>query len=355
MPIPSVLTILRAVKDRGSISRTDLQHLTGLSWGTITNTTRDLLQRRLIREEGSTATKAGRKPVRLALNRLSHCLWGLHLSPARLRLVALNLTGDTLAAQDLPLTPETAPADLLHQAAATLKTLAASPALAGRTCLGIGVALPGVIDHAHGLLRHAPGLPAWKNVPVRTLLHAAAGLPVHIERIANCIALAERWFGAAGDTENLLCLHLDHDIDLGLLLGGQIFRGTHNLAGNVATLPLSANITLHSLCSPLLSPPTDNPRPSADALATALCQTLHITVGLFDPQAILLTGILAETYPQLLISANDALEAAHRAGHNAELLTPRVLTDAPAAGACGMILDAAFDALPFLTHSRITV
>src|ERR1043166_7368797 len=49
MPIASVLNILRTIKDRGAISRTDLQQVTGLSWGTITNTTRELLNRKLIK------------------------------------------------------------------------------------------------------------------------------------------------------------------------------------------------------------------------------------------------------------------------------------------------------------------
>jgi predicted NBD/HSP70 family sugar kinase len=353
MPVPSVLTILRAVKERGSISRTDLQQLTGLSWGTITNTTRDLIARRLIREEGATATKAGRKPVRLALNRLSHCLWGLHLEPTHLRLLALNLTGETLAAENIPFSPDTPPAEALTRAANTLKNLASTPHLAGRSCLGIGVALPGAIDHAHGLLRNAPRLPSWKNLPVRTLLAAATGLTVHIERTVNCIALAERWFGAAGDVENLLCLHLDHDIDLGLILNGQIFRGTANLAGNIAHLPLSANTTLHGLCAPLLSPPANAPAPPVDALGQALCQTLHIAIGLFDPQAILLSGSLPAAHSELTQYATRALEAAHRAGHNAELLTTRIPADAPAAGACGMVLDAAFDTAPVHTPATL--
>jgi len=48
--------------------RTDLQQITGLSWGTVTNTTRELLGRKFIREQGAISTKAGRKPVQLALN-----------------------------------------------------------------------------------------------------------------------------------------------------------------------------------------------------------------------------------------------------------------------------------------------
>ena len=91
MPALSVLHILRTIKERGTISRTDLQTRTGLSWGTITNTTRDLLNRNLIREEGAIQTKAGRKPVCLSINPSTHVLIGLDISPHVLRCIALNL------------------------------------------------------------------------------------------------------------------------------------------------------------------------------------------------------------------------------------------------------------------------
>src|SRR5438552_3742066 len=85
MPTVSVLHILRTIKERGSIARTDLQQLTGLSWGTITNTTRELLDRNLIVEEGAASTKAGRKPMRLALNRTAQFLVGLDIAPDVMR------------------------------------------------------------------------------------------------------------------------------------------------------------------------------------------------------------------------------------------------------------------------------
>src|SRR5437764_9979688 len=96
MPVTSVLHILRTIKERTSISRTDLQQVTGLSWGTVTNTTRELLNRDLIREEGALSTKAGRKPVQLALNKQRHCLAGVEIAPDGVCCIAMNLAGDML-------------------------------------------------------------------------------------------------------------------------------------------------------------------------------------------------------------------------------------------------------------------
>src|SRR5947207_1278800 len=102
MPAASVLHILRTIKDRGSIARTDLQRFTGLSWGTITNTTRELLDRKLIVEEGAASTKAGRKPMRLALNRAGQFLVGVDISPDVVRCLTMNLAGETLGYEEGP-------------------------------------------------------------------------------------------------------------------------------------------------------------------------------------------------------------------------------------------------------------
>ncbi|HVS72322.1 MAG TPA: ROK family protein [Phycisphaerae bacterium] len=369
MPLPAVLTILRTIKDRASISRTDLQQLTGLSWGTVTNTTRDLLARRLIREEGATATKAGRKPVRLALNRLTHAIIGLHLAPDHLRLVALNITGETLAAESLPF-DGSSPHDLLRLVAERLKAIRATEALAGRTLLGLGAALPGALDPADGVLITAPNLPAWKQIPVRSVLHAATGLPVRIERLANCLALAERWFGndrpeqdadahaggALGTSgeENLLCLHLDHDIDLGVILAGKVFHGSSALAGDIAHLPLLPHAASCPACHQRGCLTSLASQEDPTALGDGVELLTRMLVALFDPDALILTGRLPARHPVLHECAAKGVRAARLLGHNAQLLAPAVRLDAPAIGACGLVLDAAFDAVALPNSAVLT-
>jgi predicted NBD/HSP70 family sugar kinase len=365
MPVPSVLTILRTIKDRGSISRTDLQQLTGLSWGTVTNTTRELLSRRLIREEGATATKAGRKPVRLAINRLSHAIFGLHLEPSCLRIVALNLVGDTLAMEEVPVDANASPAEVLSKAADVVKTMRGQEALVGRDALGIGVALPGRVDPHRGLLWSAPKLPLWKNVPVGPLLHAASGMPACVERTANCHALAERWFGAAGDAEHVLCLLLGDEVDLGILSDGRIFGGSANLAGNISHLPLvpqgpicplcEGAGCLHILCENVFHSAAPTSGEASAALGQAVHALLRQAIALLDPDAVFLAGTHIQALPAVAIAASLAVEAAQQRGHHAQLLASTLSSAAPALGACGLVLDATFDVTSFTNLESINV
>jgi len=231
MPALSVLHILRTIKERGVISRTDLQQRTGLSWGTITNTTRELLTRSLIREEGAIQTKSGRKPVCLSINRDTHVLAGVDISPHVLRCVALNLSGEHLWFQEVPYDMALSPDQVLDRAAGMMEAALADAAVAGRECLGVGVAAQGSIDVAGGMMRFAPRMPGWINVPIRAHLEERIKAPVLLEHDPQCLALAERWFGAATSAEDVLCILLSDGVGMGMLLGGEVFRGSEHMAG----------------------------------------------------------------------------------------------------------------------------
>jgi predicted NBD/HSP70 family sugar kinase len=231
MPVASVLHILRTIKERGIISRTDLQQITGLSWGTVTNTTRELLNRNLIREEGALSTKAGRKPVQLALNKQDHCLAGVEIAPDRVRCLVLNLAGDLLWHGERAAIAGEAPEAVLEATAELVNRALAAPNAAARTCMGVGVAVPGALDVKRGIVRYAPRMPGWNNVGVLSFLRSHINVTVRLEHNPNCLALAERWFGAAGEAENVLCIHLGEGVGMGILINGEIFRGGEGLAG----------------------------------------------------------------------------------------------------------------------------
>lgn len=227
----SVLHILRTIKERGSVSRTDLQHLTGLSWGTITNTTRDLLNRNLIREEGALATKAGRKPVRLAINPNNHSLIGLDIAPTSVTCLALNLAGETLHEVRQEFSPNDRPTQVLDMAAEMVNAALAMPDLSQRMCLGVGVAVQGAVDVRAGVMKFAPRMPLWRDVAVRDHLQNRLQVSVRVEHDPNCLALAERWFGDASAADDALCISLGDGVGMGILINGEIFRGAQQFAG----------------------------------------------------------------------------------------------------------------------------
>jgi len=237
MPIASVLNILRTIKDRGAISRTDLQQVTGLSWGTITNTTRELLNRKLIKEEGALATKAGRKPVQLALNPSSHSLVGVDMGGDTLRCLVMNLAGEELWHEQAESGKEEGPEAVVQRVAEMVRRAMTSNSLVTRRSMGSGVAVPGILDATRSVVKGAWSGTGRQDVPVREMLESRlngmglAGQTVRLELHANCLTTAERWFGEASQVEDVLCIYLGMSVGMGVVIEGDIFRGSQGAAG----------------------------------------------------------------------------------------------------------------------------
>jgi predicted NBD/HSP70 family sugar kinase len=97
-------------------------------------------------------------------------------------------------------------------------------------CEGIGVSLPGRINHT-GRLVFAPNL-GWRDVDIREMLEAATGLPVNVENAANACALGELWFGQHDEhVRHLVAVTVSEGIGVGVLLNGQLIHGANAMAG----------------------------------------------------------------------------------------------------------------------------
>src|SRR5256886_7780485 len=101
----------------------------------------------------------------------------------------------------------------------------------------VGVSAPGVI-HADGrTLSTAHNLGDDGPFDLLTPLEAAVRAPVVLDNNVNLAALGERWRGHAGEVATFAFLAVGAGIGVGLVHNGEILRGAHGAAGDVAYLP----------------------------------------------------------------------------------------------------------------------
>ncbi|MGH2974909.1 MAG: ROK family protein, partial [Solirubrobacterales bacterium] len=99
---------------------------------------------------------------------------------------------------------------------------------AGGKCPGasaVGLGIPATIDHDRGIAISAVNLPL-ENLPIRDLVGGRTGLPVFVDNDATVAALAEHLYGAARGAENAVMLTIGTGIGGGLILGGEVYRGS---------------------------------------------------------------------------------------------------------------------------------
>jgi glucokinase len=148
-----------------------------------------------------------------------------------------QIDGDQIAIQDkhkipTPPTPEATLSGLIELLREML-TQSSQPLDA------IGISCGGPLDSVRGLILSPPNLPGWDAVPVVTKFQQAFNVPVTLQNDANAGALAEWLWGAGQGCQNVIFLTFGTGMGAGLILNGQLYSGTNDMAGEVGHIRLA--------------------------------------------------------------------------------------------------------------------
>lgn len=98
---------------------------------------------------------------------------------------------------------------------------------------GIGISCGGPLDSQNGLLLSPPNLPGWDKVPITDYFEKAFGVPCFLQNDADACAVAEWTLGAGKGCDNLVFLTFGTGFGAGLILGGRLYSGANNMAGEL--------------------------------------------------------------------------------------------------------------------------
>lgn len=215
------------------LSRVELAEATGLSAQTLSNIARRLLDNSLVVESGKIHSGRGKPRTVLSLNPTARYAVGVHLDPAVLTFVILDLSG-ALIARSTRRTPSSPGAEaVIAVMASAVADLLVDAGVDRRHVVGLGVASPGPIDPVRGVVVDPPHLPGWHRVPLRDALSAATGLPVILEKDVAAAAVAEIWGGRTEPPDNHVFVYLGTGLGMGLVSGGSVLRGSTHNAGEI--------------------------------------------------------------------------------------------------------------------------
>jgi glucokinase len=116
-----------------------------------------------------------------------------------------------------------------HAPVVQIATLAAALASdSGRRLAAAAVAVPGLVRPSGTVW--APNL-AWGQIPLQRLLEKKLGVPAIVESDRNAAVLGEAWLGAARGHTDVVAIVVGTGIGVGILGGGRLLRGAHELSG----------------------------------------------------------------------------------------------------------------------------
>ncbi|MGI6308441.1 MAG: ROK family protein [Dethiobacteria bacterium] len=103
---------------------------------------------------------------------------------------------------------------------------------------GIGVCAAGFFDFYSRTMISSPNLPGWEGFPLEEKLKEKLNLPVLVENDANAAAYGEFVFGAGKGKRNMVNITLGTGIGGGIIIEGEIYRGSGGFAGEIGHLPV---------------------------------------------------------------------------------------------------------------------
>ncbi|MFF7769629.1 ROK family protein [Streptomyces massasporeus] len=187
------------------------------------------------------------------------------------------------------------------------------PAGLDPSLLGVGVALPGPLDHVRGVLHRVTGFPGWDGFPLREALAGRLGVPVVVDKDTNAAALG---LAAGGEVGSFAYLHLGTGLGAGLVIGGSVHRGARTGAGEFGHQVIQLDGPpctcgdrgcVEALCLAAVA------RGDLDEAARVLGAGAANLVGLLDIDVVLLGGRTVAAAPEAFTAGVGAvLEARSR-------------------------------------------
>ena len=218
--------VFRLIGAAGPIARTHIAQRLGLSPATVTAVTRELLDEGLVRVAERAPSNGGRPALLLELVGSAATAFGVKIAPDHLVGVRVNIEAEVLDHFELPF-DAAAPKALAQLEALLARQLSDG---AGRPpLLGVGLGVPGVFDVRTGQLESP--LLGWHGVELARILQRGLGVPVFVENDVNTLAVAERLYGRGHDVEHFVTVTIGKGVGLGIIAGGDIYRGFRGGAG----------------------------------------------------------------------------------------------------------------------------
>lgn len=243
--------VLRAIRAQGTLTKAELARQTGLAHPTVTNITRRLMERGLLRTAGQQRGGRGQPATRLVINPQGAHAIGLNVDRDHITMVLADFAGTVKARLDQEIA-FALPEQVRSFYRRNLDKLLAMAGVEPAAITGIGLALPdglGVID--------LPGMPGdyaqWSATNLEALFAEPLGRPIFIENDAAAAAIGEMQFGRGQREASFFYVLISYGLGGGLVVGGQYDRGADGRSGEIGFMSVQgeggAMVPLQSIVS----------------------------------------------------------------------------------------------------------
>lgn len=229
-------SIFQVIHDLGPISRADIAKILKLTSATVSSNMLELIEEGIVQEIGTGISSGGRKPVLVTISDSGVFFLGVDIHKDGVEAAVVTLTGRIVATAEQPFQHENG--DFEHDVLACIR--AARSLAQVQNIKSIGIGMHGIVDTTKSISVFAPAM-SLRNFDLKTFIEREEHLPVCVDNDANAMALGESWFGQAKQVKNYVFLNVGRGIGSGIVLNGEVFRGSRYAAGEIGHIRVVDN------------------------------------------------------------------------------------------------------------------
>ncbi|HEV7185057.1 MAG TPA: transcriptional regulator [Leifsonia sp.] len=243
---PDAAQLLSILRDGVPRTRAQLAELTGLARSTVAVRIDSLTAGGLVAPAGDDVSTGGRPPARIAFNPNSRIVIAIDLGATHGVVAIADLAGTILRSESRRILISEGPKPVLDWALATAATLLSESDRPDSDLIGIGIGVPGPVEHSSGKPVNPPIMPGWDRFDIPAYVRGSFDVPVLVDNDVNLLALGEHTTSWR-DQSDLLFVKVATGIGAGIINGGRLQRGAQGSAGDLGhvRVPFGAETPSH--------------------------------------------------------------------------------------------------------------
>ncbi|MFJ4226226.1 ROK family transcriptional regulator [Paenarthrobacter nicotinovorans] len=224
--------LFQLLRDGQARTRAELALTTGLARSTVASRIDALINSGLVGPAGEASSSGGRPPSRFAFNPAARVVLAVDVGATHMIVAVTDLGGSVLAERRLKQEVADGPEVVLNRVVSAGRELLAEAGREPGDLAGMGIGLPGPVEHDTGRPVKPPIMPGWDGFDVVTYVQRSLPVPVLVDNDVNIMALGERtayW----PDHDNFLFIKVATGIGAGIISSGELQRGANGTAGDL--------------------------------------------------------------------------------------------------------------------------
>ncbi len=244
------LNILRFIKNDGPISRADLAKRYKLSKAAVSEIITNLLEHGYIKEigTGNSTRFGGRRPILLEFNPKSGFAVGVEIKRDHARVALSDLNARLYQVKNFSFERGAPLKKVVQQIFTHIDSYFEIPWVKQSKPIGIGVAIPGLINYRQGKIQESDTLFNWVGFPLKKKFEERYGIETIVENDVKAISLGETRFGIGRNYDNLVYLWIGDGLSAGIVINGELYRGVSASAGEIGYYDIGYMIKDSKVC-----------------------------------------------------------------------------------------------------------